>query len=219
MPRTVFVNPRRRARKTRSPKRRNGPSGLTIRQAYAMGKAARPNPRKRRKSRRRNAGISPFVQPNPLIMPNPRRRRRKRNPLTSALTMDNLVSKGLSYGGGAAIAVGANALLFNRVDNFWARNAARFVSGVVGAAYLKGDLGGATAGAMFYPLMQDLASRVLGRSAVTGTEADIETLAADLEDVMDEMDEGDFVDDDFNPEDDDLYVADDDLFEEDDILT
>ena len=120
-------------------------------------------------------------------MSNPRRRRRHSNPLTSALTLKNLVNKGLTFGGAAVIAVGANALVLNRVDNFWLRNGSRFGGGIVAAAFLKGDLGAATAGAMFFPMFQELAAKLLGKTLVTGTEADMDVLAADLEDVMDDL--------------------------------
>lgn len=191
--RTVFVNPSRRRGRKKSRKSRKS----------------------RRKSRkvmrfsgtvRRNAGITPFVS-NPLILsPNPRRRRRARNPL-AGLNLKSVVTRGLTYGGGAAIAVGANTLLLNGVSNFWMRNGARFAGAVGAALFLKGDLGAATAGGMFYPLMQEMAAKVLGTS--TATEADLEGLAADLEDVMDDLDESDLSDDD------DLYVESD----EEDILS
>ena len=198
--RTVFVNPKftnpsRRKRGRKRSRRRN---------------AMIANPRRRRsRGRRRNAGITPFVS-NPLILsPNPRRRRRARNPLAS-LNLKSVVTRGLTYGGGAAIAVGANTLLLNGVSNFWMRNGARFAGAVGAALFLKGDLGAATAGGMFYPLMQEMASKVLGGTAASATEADLEGLAADLEDVMDDLDESDLSDDN-----DEMYVEDD----EEDILS
>jgi hypothetical protein len=113
----------------------------------------------------------------------------------ASLSLKSIVNKGLTYGAGAAIAVGANALLLNRVDNFWFRNLARFGGGVVGAAFLKGDLGAATAGAMFYPMFQEFAAKMLGGTTVTGTDADMDVLAADLEDVLDNLDQSDLSDD------------------------
>jgi hypothetical protein len=100
------------------------------------------------------------------------------------------------------MAVGANTLFLNSVANFWARNGMRFGGAVLAAMFLKGDLGAAAAGGMFYPLMQELAAKVLG--GTTATEADLEGLAADLEDVMDDLDESDLSDDD------EMYVEDDD---------
>jgi hypothetical protein len=183
MSRTVFVNPSRKRGRRRN-RRRNF--------SAAMGPRANPR-RRRRRSRRRNSGIAPFVQ-NPLIMSNPRRRRRHSNPLAGALSVNNLLNKGLTYGGGAIIAVGANALVLNRVDNVWLRNGLRFGGGILGAALLKGDLGAATAGAMFYPMFQELAAQLLGKELITGNEADMDVLAADLEDVMDDLQRSDLSD-------------------------
>ncbi len=184
--RTVFVNP-----KFTNPRRKRG------RKARRRSRNAMiVNPRRRRnRGRRRNAGITPFVS-NPLILsPNPRRKRRRaRNPL-AGLNLQSVLTRGLTYGGGAAIAVGANTLLLNGVGNFWMRNGARFAGAVGAALFLKGDLGAATAGGMFYPLMQEMASRVLGTTSAA-TETDLEGLAADLEDVMDDLDESDLSDDD-----------------------
>lgn len=185
--RTVFVNPSAfgRKRRRRSAKRRRRNVQLA------------PNPRRRsRRRRRRNAGITPFVS-NPMIMANPRRRRRRRNPLAS-LNFSNILGKSISYGGGAAIAVAANTLVINRVDNVWARNAARVLGAVLGGAILGGELGAATAGGMFYPVIQELSAHLLGTggAAASGTEADMDVLAADLEDIMDELDSSDLQDDD-----------------------
>jgi len=200
MARTVFVNPtfhRRKRRKTgRRRKRRNA----------MLPTASNPRRHRRRRSRRRNAGIAPFVS-NPLIMSNPRHRRRRRhsNPL-NMFTLKNVVRKGVTYGGGAAIAVGANALAINRIDNFWYRNLTRFGGAIAAGAFMKGDLGAATSGAMLFPLMQEMAAKFLGLgSSVSGTEADMDMLAADLEDVMDELDDSDLSDDeDWEDEDDDV---------------
>ncbi len=175
------------------------------------------NPRRRRKarkgkrrSRRRNAGITPFVS-NPLILSNPPRRMRRRhtrNPL-SGLNLKSLLSQGLTYGGGAAIAVGANTLFLNSIPNFYMRNGLRFGGAVASTMFLKGTLGAAAAGGMFYPIMQEVVAKFLGGGKVTGTEADLEGLAADLEDVMDDLDESDLSDDD------EMYIEDD----EDNILS
>ena len=187
--RTVFVNPsafgrRRKRRKTGARRRRRNVSLAPV-----------SNPRRRRRrSRRRNAGIAPFVA-NPLIMGNPRRRRRRSNPL-AGLNFNNLLTKTMTFGGGAAISVAANAFILNRVDNVWARNGARIAGAVIGGNMLKGELGAAFAGAMYYPVVQELAAHILGKGTVTGTEADMDVLAADLEDIMDELDSSDLQDDD-----------------------
>ena len=181
--RTVFVNP--------------SPSMSNPRRKRRKGKK---HSRGKRRSRR-NAGITSFVSSarNPLILSNPRhrvkRRRRNPNPL-AGLNLKSLLSKGLTYGGGAAVAVGANTLFLNGVSNFYARNGARFAGAVVSTMLLKGELGAAAAGGMFYPLMQELAAKFLGKgTGVSGFEADLEGLAADLEDVMDDLDESDLSDD------------------------
>lgn len=186
--RTVFVNPSRRRRRKKGRRRSRRRNAAPLANTFS-------NPRRRRarRSRRRNAGITPFLG-NPMIMSNPRRRRRHSNPL-NALSLKNIFSKSISYGGGAGIAVAANALALNRVDNVYMRNGARVGLAVLGASMLKGDLGAGMAGAMFYPVIQELAALLLGKSTVTGTEADMDVLAADLEDVMDELDEHDLSDD------------------------
>lgn len=183
--RTVFVNP---SPSMANPRRRR------------KGKKSR----KGHKARRRNAGIVPFVS-NPLILSNPRRkhRRRARNPL-AGLNLKSLISNGLTYGGGAGIAVAANAFFLNSVSNFWIRNGVRFAGAVASTAFMKGNLGAAAAGGMFYPVMQEIAAKFLGTKS-GGVEADLEGLAADLEDVMDDLDESDLSDDD------ELYMEDDDM--------
>jgi hypothetical protein len=197
MARTVFVNPSFMNPRRKRRKKSNPGQSLTVREAFALGKANRnPKRRKRGRKKRRNAGIAPFVR-NPLIMSNPpRRRRRRRNPMDS-LDIKTIVSKSLTFASGAGMAVAANAFILNRVDNFWARNVSRLGLGVVGAAFMPNrELGAASAGAMFYPLIQELLAKLLGQSTVTGTEADMDVLAADLEDIMDDLDESDLSDDD-----------------------
>jgi len=194
--RTVFVNP---SPSMSNPRRRKARKSRKARKAG-----------KRRS--RRNAGITSFVS-NPMILSNPRRiaKRRKhaRNPL-AGLNLKSLLGKGLTYGGGAAVAVGANTLLLNGVTNFYMRNGARFAGAVAATMFMKGDLGAAAAGGMFYPMMQELAAKFLGGgTGVSGIEADLEGLAADLEDVMDDLDESDLSDDDM------LYMESD----EDDVLS
>lgn len=186
--RTVFVNP---SASMSNPRRKKA-------------RKSRKSARRGRKARRRNAGITSFVS-NPLILSNPRRkavrRHRARNPL-AGLNLKSLVSKGMTYGGGAAVAVGANTLFLNSVSNFYARNGMRFAGAVASTMFLKGELGAAAAGGMFYPMMQELAAKFLGGKA-SGVEADLEGLAADLEDVMDDLDESDLSDDEMYIEDDD----------------
>ena len=194
MPKTVFVNPS----KPRRRRKRNGGAapgaGLTVREAFQMGRAT-ANPAKKRK-RRRNAGIAPFVK-NPLILSNPRRRRaRRKNPLKLP-NFKSALTKGVSQAGGAGIALAGNAFVLSRIQNAWMRRGSQFAAAVIGGALIGNqspNMGNAFAGAMMYPLMQDLASDLLGIGVAAGatayaTEADLDALAADLEDVMDEMDD------------------------------
>lgn len=169
------------------------------------------NPRKRkgRKSRRRarrgnygmvrrNAGITPFVQ-NPLILSNPRKRSRKRraNPLAMP-TMKGAIDATLSYGGGTALALTLNTVAVNRIAHPWARRGVQLAAAVVGGGMLakqaSKEMSGAFAGAMMYPLIQDLMADLLGMgvgAGVAAKEADLDALAADLEDVLDGMDDDD----------------------------
>ena len=190
MARTMFVNPRRRKGKRKS-------RGRGRRTVARRGRRSRAKKYTRVKSLyRRNAGISSFIQ-NPLIMsPNPHRRRRGRsNPLMASFNLKSIVTRTLTFGGGAAISVAANTLFLNSVEDFMVRNGLRLVGAIGASAVLKGELGAATAGSMFYPLMQELAAKFLG-GTTTATEADMESLAADLEDVMEDLDESDLSDDD-----------------------
>ena len=192
MARTVFVNPSRR-RKTRRTKRKNTTTSSKL--AFARGKAAgmqmaKANPRRRRKTtrrRRRNAGIVPFVA-NPMILSNPRKRTRRRRRNPAALpTLKTALNRTMSFGGGAAIGVAANTYLLNGIDSPLMRNAARVAAAVLGAGFLRGELGGATGGALLYPAVQELMDTFMG-AGVAATDADLDMLAADLEDVMDELD-------------------------------
>ena len=184
-----FENPRKgRKRKGKSSKRRG--------RGRARGRRYSRKPRYRRFSARgrirmRNAGIAPFMQ-NPLILSNPRQRRRRSNP--SLPSMKSSLSGLVSGMGGAAIALAVNAVAINRIDNAWFRRAAQAAVAGAGGAMIGSKspkLGAAVTGAMMYPLLQDLAADLLGigvGAGVTAKEADIEALAADLEDVLDDMD-------------------------------
>lgn len=202
--RTVFVNPRRRRAKKHSRKRarsrrRNNPVLSKLRSANSRlrGKVRNmqmlANPRRRSRSRRRargrsrrrNAGIAPFVS-NPLIL-NPRasfinRRRRRSNPGMPSL--NTAMSKALTYGGGAALGAAANVFALNKISNDYIRNGARVVAAIFAGPMLKGEMGAAAAGALMYPVMVELAALV--GLPVEGTEADLDLLAADLEDVLSE---------------------------------
>lgn len=209
MSRTVFVNPSYRRRK-RSKKRRSSTSNaLAVREAFKLGRASKGKRRSGGRRRRRNAGIAPFVQ-NPLILSNPRRRRRRNpNPFTG-LTLRKAFMTGASSAGGAAIALGANSLVLNRIQNDWLRRGAQLAANIIGGVALGSvspGLGASYMGAMWYPLYQDLFANFLGMGVVAGVsakEADLDALAADLEDVMDEMDEDIFADD-MDEDEDDVF--------------
>jgi len=182
--RTTFVNPlvRRRKRRKSNPKRR--------RRSY--------------RRRRHNAGIVPFIQKNPrrrsrryanpLILENPRRRRRRNAgsmSLSSALNLRNVGAKLLAFGGGSAIGTAANIFAINKLDNVWLRNGVRLAVAVIAPNVIKGDMGAAISGSILYPLWQEVAMRFLAPAAAGGadaaTEADLDALQADLEDVLDEI--------------------------------
>jgi hypothetical protein len=139
---------------------------------------------------RRNAGITPFVQPNPLILDNPRRRRRRggiRNPNFSPKSM---IQNTLMYGGGAAMGAGLNILALRRIENDWLRNGARIAAAILGGVFIKGTMGAAMAGATLYPTFAELAlmTKLITPAAAThDTDADLQDLAADLQDVLDEI--------------------------------
>lgn len=144
--------------------------------------------RRSRRSRRRNAGITPFVQ-NPMLRVNPRhsitRRRKRRNPMSLSFpSINTIMHKSLTYGGGAAIGTATNIFALNKIKNPWFRNGARVLVGCMGAPMLGGSLGAAAAGALFAPLVTELA---VALHLPVATEADLE---ADLQDLLDDMDEG-----------------------------
>lgn len=182
--------------------RKAGPSLRTqnarLRRKVATMQLA-PNPRRRRRRattrrrpttrrrRRRNAGITPFVA-NPLILQNPGRRRRRRNP-AMRLNLRTMANDLLMFGSGSALGVGLNVLGINQVQNQWARNGLRIGAAVLLGGLLKGrgydKVGASAAGAVMYPLWQEVATTFLAAGVGAGaTEADL--LSADLEGVLDE---------------------------------
>ena len=204
--RTVFVNP---SASMMNPRRKRRKHGRKRRRNIQMPSVS--NPRKARRGRRRrtsvvrkgypltvrsNAGIVPFVS-NPLIMDNPRRRhgrKRRRNPMMnlSTLSVNKVINKSITYGGGAAIGAAVNILGLRRISNDWMRNGARLAVAVVGAALMPGELGASYAGATLYPLMAELALMTKLVQPATTPEADL----SEISDALDELDE--------------MYVADDD---------
>lgn len=162
--RTVFVNP---SRKRRSHKR--------------VTKRAAP---KRRRSRRRNAGITPFVSSsNPMILSNPRRRgsKRRRNPSMPSLKQAAMTT--LSYGAGSGIGAALNIFVIRHIKNDWLRHGVRILGALGGGMLLSDKMGGAMAGATLYPSLAELAIYA-GVGGDTSTEADLNELAADLQDAL-----------------------------------
>jgi hypothetical protein len=165
------------------------------------------NPRRRR-HRRRNAGIAPFVS-NPQILSNPRRRRRRRNPSATILSDLAYILGGTV--GGAAL----NRLAFNSINNFYVRNGARVAAAGL-LAYVGGrnTLTAAAAGATLAPMIPDL-ELLISHSGATPTKNPRE-LAAELSALLeaDLSDDGDLSDDDLS---DDQLEADlsDDLIDDD----
>jgi hypothetical protein len=204
----MFVNPRRR-NKRRAAKKRN-PRKMKRRVARRSPKrnprkASKQmivNPRRRRRSsskRRRNASVTPFVRSNPLILRNPGSLRRRRRSNPTSFTMKNILDKGLSYGGGSALGAGINIIGLSKIENKWFRNGARLAAAIGGGILLKGDLGAAAAGATLYPMWQEIAvmlSLVSGpkpflpypdtSTGAKPTNASLDALSADLQDVLDE---------------------------------
>lgn len=188
----TFVNPRKRRGKKRKATRRGKRRGRRS-QRYSV-------------SVRRNAGITSFTQ-NPLILSNPKRRRaRRRNPISMGFpSFAQLFHGALSSGGGAAMALAVNTVALNKIEDKWWRRGAQFGAASLGGAFLTGvspKLGAAYAAAQMYPLMVDLSVEFLSMepekvgatkeqaaaaAGATAKEADLEALAADLEDVLDEM--------------------------------
>jgi hypothetical protein len=100
-----------------------------------------------------------------------------------------LFNKLLTYSGGSAVGAGLNILALRRIDNDWMRNGARVVAAVMGGMFLKGEMGAAMAGATLYPAFAELALMSgLVPGGAGGTEADLNELAADLEDVLSGID-------------------------------
>ncbi len=213
MSRTVFVNPsfmnpskKKAAKKGAGKKRKSRVKWKGAPRYSVRGKVSLA---------RRNAGIAPFLQnpymQNPLILaPNPMRKRRARrsNPSFGLPSVKEGINFGLSTLGGSTAALTANTVALSHIKHVWGRRGAQFAASVIGGGFIASkspNMGGAFAGAMMYPLLQDLAADLLGVGFAAGAaskEADIDALAADLEDVLDDMDGGELSDD----EDDEDYA-------------
>jgi hypothetical protein len=78
-----------------------------------------------------------------------------------------------------------------RIENVWLRNGARVVLAAAAGALFQNTFGGATGGAMLYPLMTEIAIQTNMLGEPTATEADIEEISADIEDLLDDDDSDD----------------------------
>ena len=199
---TVFVNPSRRSKRRAKKSRKHN--------------IALANPRRKHRAKRRNAGISSFIQRNPLILENPRRRRRhgkRRNPIVRHkrrsrrsnpginFSLKGLTTAAIELGGGAAIGFIADRYVVSAIPvttqsattAVILRTAIRLGVGVLAMKFLKkGDMGAAAAGAVLYPAMQDLAAQFMPGtvSPVQGFSADLAAdLSADLSDMEEILDD------------------------------
>jgi hypothetical protein len=168
------------------------------------------NPRRRR--RRRNSGIAPFVS-NPQILSNPRRRRRRRNPGMSFFGDFAYILGGTL--GGAAL----NRLAFGTINNFYVKNGARVAAAAV-LAYIGGrnTLTAAAAGATLSPILAEI--EVLIGHTATATKNPRE-LAAELSALLeadlsdDELSDDDLSDDELSDDEVSDDLIDDDLIDDD----
>lgn len=210
------ANPRKRRRKRRTTKRRRARASAPRRRRTrrrrtrnamlpGYGNPRRRRTRKKRRAygrRKRNASITPFVMSsNPLVMSNPRRRR-KRNPGLK-LNFKSIAQELLTVGGGSLVGAAANMLAINKISNVWARNGARLGAAIAAGAFLKGNLGAAAAGSVLYPMYEEVYIRsiapALGMGVAVGasaaaTEADLDLLSADLNEVLSDVQGWDLVD-------------------------
>jgi len=88
----------------------------------------------------------------------------------------------MKFGGGSLMGVGINVFGLNRIENDYFRNGARVGSAVLGGMILRGELGAAFAGAAMYPVWVEVAAML---NLPINLEADLDVLAADLEQVLD----------------------------------
>jgi hypothetical protein len=100
------------------------------------------------------------------------------------MNLQRAANRILIYAGGSAIAVGANILAISRIENKWARNGVRVAAAVFAPMFVKGDMGASFAGAMLYPVVEEMAAEL----NILPQEADLEMLTADLEQALNEVD-------------------------------
>jgi hypothetical protein len=211
--RTVFVNPSnpRRRRKRSNPRRRARRHNPRRRRRNSS--VALANPRRRR---RRNAGVTPFVSQNPMILSNPRRRRRRRNPSHTFLGHIAYIVGGTV--GGAAL----NRLAFNQLENLYARNGVRILGASI-LAYLGGNnnLTAAAAGAILAPLLPEIEAHLTAATPKAPEKKNPRELAAELSALLeadlsdDELSDDDGLSDDEMSDELDDDLIDDDLIDDD----
>jgi hypothetical protein len=122
-----------------------------------------------------------------MILSNPRRssRRRRRNPGMPSLKQAAMTT--LHYGAGSGIGAALNIFVIRHIKNDWLRHGVRILGALGGGMFLPDKMGGAMAGATLYPSLAELAIYA-GIGGDTTTQADLNELAADLQDAMDDDD-------------------------------
>jgi hypothetical protein len=116
-----------------------------------------------------------------MILSNPRRRSRRRNPSMPSLKQAAMTT--LSYGAGSGIGAALNIFVIRHIKNDWLRHGVRILGALGGGMLLSDKMGGAMAGATLYPSLAELAIYA-GIGGDTSTEADLNELAADLQDAL-----------------------------------
>lgn len=177
MPKTLFVNPTK-SRKHAKRRRRAVKSNYRAKRRNAgivpFVQSANPRPR-----RRRNASL----RVNPMLVANPRRKMHRRprhsNPLSSP---KKAFVNALLNIGGSGVGAAANYFGIAKIENVWARNGSRIVLSSL-SGFVPGAMGGSMAGALLMPAWVELFNYFVKPKAAP-TEADLDSLAADLEDLM-----------------------------------
>jgi len=177
---TMFVNPGKKRKRKKAKRRHN----ITL-----------ANPRKRKHARRRNAGISSFIQKNPLILSNPGRRSRRRRHSNPDFSVKGIGKALLSFGGGAAVGFVVEEFLNSKIPalenpyaNLAVGTALRLAEAMLAAKFLPNDMGMAAAGA----IMSESAKRVYatvatGALGATPTSADLSADLSDMDEILDDM--------------------------------
>jgi hypothetical protein len=121
-----------------------------------------------------------------MILSNPRRSsRRRRNPSMPSLKQAAMTT--LHYGAGSGIGAALNIFVIRHIKNDWLRHGVRILGALGGGMFLPDKMGGAMAGATLYPSLAELAIYA-GVVQSADLQADLNELAADLEDALDDDD-------------------------------